>query len=246
MIHRGMLAQQIETVKLALKIRQHGTRSLSEAISQVKKSVDSVAVAELRRRLAPIYQKDPASAAKYANLHHWLLFNALRVADLELDTTASGLRILDIGCGPGYFVALTRALGHQCYGVDAPDAYLSAVEQEVYATLTKALHCQDAVSPLLIERFKPMPFRDQPFDCITAFWICFNRHRQPDEWGVEEWRFFSEDALGCVRPGGRVVLDLNENSERYGPLRFYDAATLDYFVSKGHVDQGRVLLFRPQ
>jgi hypothetical protein len=121
---------------------------------------------------------------------------------------------------------------------------LTPVERDVYATLTRALHCSEVVSPLLIERFQPMPFRQEPFDLITAFWICFNCHRQSDEWGPEEWRFFVEDALACLRPGGRLVLDLNENPERYGKLRFYDAATEDYLRSKGTVHQGRVVLVR--
>lgn len=245
MIHKCMLTQQIATAKLALKVRQRASPRLNEAVAKVRESAESAAVGRLRQHMAPIYRKAPASAAKYANPRHWLLLNALRVADLGLDAV-SGLRILDIGCGPGYFVAMTRALGHQCHGVDAPDECFNAVEREVYATLTEALHCRDAVSPLLIERFKPLPFRDRPFDLITAFWVCFNRHRQPDEWGSEEWRFFVQDAMANLCPGGRIVLDLNEHFERYGALRFYDAATMDYFRSMGSVDQGRVVLAGPQ
>ena len=64
----------------------------------------------------------------------------------------------------------------------------------------------------------------QPFDLITAFWICFNRHRQPDEWGAAEWRYFVEDAIACLRPGGRLVLDLNENAARYGHSPDHEAA----------------------
>ena len=171
------------------------------------------------------------------------MLNALRVAALDLDKSSSR-RILDLGCGPGYFVALTRALGHDSHGVDAPASDLNEVEREVYTTLVQALGCSDVVSPLLIERFKPLPFRDRPFDLISAFWICFNRHRQPDEWGAREWKFFVEDALSCLRPGGRIVLELNENPERYGALRFYDAALADYFRSVGSVDDGRVVVER--
>jgi hypothetical protein len=97
---------------------------------------------------------------------------------------------------------------------------------------------------LLIQRFQPLPFHDEPFDLITAFWVCFNRHRQPDEWGLEEWRFFVEDALACIRPGGRLVLHLNDHSERYGTLRFYDAPLRDYFQSVGTADNGVVAVPR--
>jgi len=239
-----MLSDTIATARLALKVRRHGSRSLNAVVSQVEASADSAAIAHLAEKVAPVYRQDPTSAAKYAKPRHWLLLNTLRVADLGLHTT-SGLRILDIGCGPGYFLALARALGHECYGVDAPDSYLSGVERDVYATLTGAFHCRDFVSPLLIERFQPLPFHEQPFDLITAFWICFNRHRQPDEWGAGEWKFFVDDALTCLRPGGRLVLHLNEHAERYGDLRFYDAALRNYFCSVGSADNGRVTIARP-
>ena len=238
-----MLSRHIQTAKVALRMNRYRSRSLDEAVAKVKESADLDAVARLRRKMAPIVQQDPSSAAKYATPRYWFLLNKLRAAELGLHTT-SGLRILDIGCGPGYFIAIGRALGHQCFGVDAPDSCLNVIEREVYGAMIEALHCRQVVSPLLIERFKPLPFREQPFDLITAFWVCFNRHRQPDEWALEEWRFFVDDALACLRPGGRLFLDLNDNSERYGDLLFYDSPTRDYFRSMGSVDQGRITIAR--
>jgi SAM-dependent methyltransferase len=237
------LSEQLEASKLVLKTLRHGSSNLREAIVKLERSADRAAITQLQRRMAPVYKKAPTSAAKYAKPRHWLLLNSLRAADLGLDKTGA-LRVLDIGCGPGFFVAMARALGHDCHGVDAPDSYLTAVERDVYTTLTEAFRCRSVVKPLLIERFQPMPFHDQPFDLITAFWICFNRHRQADEWGMEEWRFFVEDARACLRGRGRLVLDLNEHRERYGDLAFYDAATADYFHSQGTVEQGRVVITR--
>jgi SAM-dependent methyltransferase len=239
-----MLSGSMETAKLALKASRYRSAALKAALSKVQESLRSPQFAELRRKFTPVCREAPTSAAKYVQPRRWLLLNLLRAAELGLDNS-SGLRILDIGCGPGYFVAFARALGHYCEGVDAPESYLTEVEREVYATLTKVLHCSGVISPLLIERFRPVPFGEQSFDLITAFWICFNRHRQPDEWGVAEWKFFIEDALGCLRPGGRLVLDLNENAERYGALRFYDDPTLEYFRSVGSVRQQRVIVPRP-
>jgi len=239
-----MFSNQINNAKLAIKVRLYGSRSLNKIASKVYKMADSEAISQLWQRVASTYANDHISAAKYAQTRYWLLFNTLRLAELGLHNT-SPLRILDIGCGPGFFVALTRVLGHDCHGVDAPDSYLTDTERDVYSTLTRAFHCNEVVSPLLIERFKPMPFRDQPFDLITAFWICFNRHRQTDEWGMDEWKFFIEDAFHCLLPGGRMVLDINEHRERYGDLRFYDTATRDYFNGIGNVNQGRVIIKRP-
>lgn len=237
------LSKQLETSKLVLKNLRHSSSNLREAVIKLERSADTAAITQLERRMAPVYEKDPDSAAKYAKPRRWLRINSLRAAQLDLDKTA-GLRVLDIGCGPGYLVALARALGHDCHGVDAPDSYLTAVERDVYTTLTEALGCRSVVKPLLIERFRPLPFHDQPFDLITAYLICFNRHRQADEWGVEEWRFFVDDARACLRPRGRLVLDLNEHRARYGDLVFYDATTADYFRSQGTVDRGRVVITR--
>jgi SAM-dependent methyltransferase len=239
-----LLSRPIHHAARALKLRRYGSGVLNGLVAKVEAEADAKAIAELWERVAPLFRNDPVSAAKYAQPREWLTFNALRVADLGLHVSPA-LRVLDIGCGPGYFVALARALGHEARGVDAPDYILNELERDVYATLTRAFHCRDVVSPLLIERFNPMTLREGPFDLITAFWICFNRHRQPDEWGVAEWRYFIEDALACLRPGGRIVLDLNENAERYGRLRYYDQATRDYFASAGSVRQGRVIVQRP-
>lgn len=241
----SVLSSSIGNARLALQVRRRASSpALRQALTKVEALAHSAPVVQLRQRVEPMYQREPTSAAKYATPRQWILVNALRAAALGLDT-GSALRVLDIGCGPAYFLAIGRALGHQCYGVDAPETILTPLERDVYATLVQAFQCGEVVSPLLIERFKPLPFREQPFDLITAYLICFNRHRQPDEWGREEWRFFVEDAMTCLRRGGRLVLDLNENAERYGPLRFYDEATRDYFRSVGIVDQGKVAVLRP-
>jgi hypothetical protein len=80
----------------------------------------------------------------------------------------------------------------------------------------------------------------RPLDLITAFWICFNRHKQADEWGVDEWRFFVEDAGRHLRPGGWLHLELNPHPERYGELCWYDAPTKAYFESVGDVRNNQV------
>lgn len=240
----SLVTDRIAIARLAHRARQYRCPGLDAAVAKVQAAAGSAAVNQLRRRVEPVYRRDPTSAAKYARPRHWILLNTLRVAGVGLHTT-SGLRILDIGCGPAYFLALARALGHDAHGVDAPESILSPVERDVYDTLIGVFECGRVVSPLLIERFKPLPFREQPFDLITAYWVCFNRHRQPDEWGREEWRFFVEDALACLRPGGRIVLELVEVPERYGALRFYDEPTLDLFRSAGTVERGRVVIPRP-
>lgn len=237
------IAQQWRLYLLGRKIKQLGSHKLADLPAAIEASMDSGKMAQLRRDVEEEYRQNPTSAAKYAIPRQWLLLNAMRAGDLGLHTGPS-LEILDIGCGPAFFLAVSRALGHKAVGVDIPESLQTPVERRVYRGLIDVLGCRPSVSPLLIERFAPLPFPEERFDLITAFWICFNLHRQPGEWGVAEWRYFVEDAIRRLRPGGRLLLDLNENPERYGSLRFFDTPTLDYFRSIGDVQGGRVLVSR--
>jgi SAM-dependent methyltransferase len=237
------LSRQLLLYRLMQKIKRHGSRRLNDLPAAMEKSIDSIELRRLWEEVEESYDRDPACAAKYAVPRQWILLNTLRAGDLGLHSS-SGLRILDIGCGPAYFLAVSRALGHRPEGVDAPESYMTPVERRVYSGLIRIQELTDKVNPLLIERYVPLPFPDGAYDLITAFWICFNRHRQKDEWGMAEWKYFVEDATRKLRPGGRLFLDLNENPERYGDLRFYDEPTRDYFRSVGTVDEGRVLVQR--
>jgi SAM-dependent methyltransferase len=237
------IAQWIRVRKMRSRVRGRRSEPLNRVLASVERTADLDRIHGLRRKMRPAYRADPAGAAKYADHRFWLLLNIDRAARLGLHT-ASALHILDLGCGPGYFMAAARALGHDCRGADIPESCFTPVEREVYAELLGALKCRPHVSPLLIERFVPLPFEAARFDLITAFWICFNRHRQLDEWGVEEWRFFVDDALRCLREGGRLFLELNEHAERYAELRWYDTATHAYFRSVGTVDRNCVTITR--
>ena len=238
------VSRQLLIYRLGSRVKRHRSQKLAGVPALIEASMDPNRMQALRHDVGAEFDRNPTSAAKYAMPREWLLLNTLRAGDLGLHTS-SGWRILDIGCGPAYFLAAARALGHHTEGVDAPPSYMTPVERRVYGELIKVLRLGESVSPLLIERFVPLPFAEERYDLITAFWICFNRHRQPDEWGVDEWRFFVEDATRRLRPGGRLFLELNENPERYGGLRFYDAATRDYFRSVGTVNEGCVLVKRP-
>jgi SAM-dependent methyltransferase len=233
------LARRLHIYRLESAVRAYGSTALSAAVGRVRERADMDRIRRLRRQIRPVLDAHPTSAAKYADLASWLPLNIQRAARLDLHR-APGKRILDLGCGPGYFLAAARALGHESWGIDAPETYFSAIEKQVYSELLEALGCRPYVSNVLIEPFAPLPAEPASFDLVTAFWICFNRHKQPDEWGVAEWRFFVSDAFRILRPGGLLYLELNINEERYGALRWYDAATLDYFRSAGTVEGNRV------
>ena len=206
-------------------------------------STDRARLDGLREEMREAVDREPTCAAKYADYRYWIPFNAERVAALGLHG-AMPLRILDIGCGPGYFLSAARACGHSVNGVDIPSEMMTVVEQRAYGELLAAQSLTDRVSPLLVNPFEPLPLETGGYDLITAFWICFNRHRQPQEWGAREWSFFLDDARSRLRSGGTLHLELNEHPERYGDLRSYDAETLAVFTRAGVVKGNVVRIAR--
>jgi SAM-dependent methyltransferase len=238
---RAGLGRFLEVAARAALLRSYRSSTLNKAYAEVTRSADMHTIERLRREIEPIYRRDRVSAAKYVDFRLHSLRNFHRAARLGLHKQ-SGLRLLDIGAGPGYFIAAARALGHDCTGIDVPESYFSPLELRVYSDLLKALKCQDCVAPLAVERFVPLSLPAGPYDLITAFLVCFNRHGRPDQWGLPEWQFFVEDAIRNLRVGGRLFLGLNENPKRYGELRFYDQSLLAYFRSLGSVDGARVMI----
>lgn len=238
---RTTMLRQAEVLARQTSILTYGSARLLGAVSAAEKSADLQAIASLRRELQTTIDRDPVCAAKYTDYRLWLWRNAHRAAQLSLHLRPP-LRILDIGTGPGYFMAIAKALGHECVGVDCPETVLSPLEQKVYSRLLDSLRCRSAVVRHLIEPFKPFPERFSGFDLITAFMVCFNSHRTKAEWGMDEWKFFIEDAQSCLRPGGVLFMLLNDNAERFGKLRFYDRTLLRYFQSVGTVEGHRITI----
>jgi SAM-dependent methyltransferase len=225
------------------RVYSYHSLALRRLWSRFREHTDLARIDRLREETAEVVRRDPVCAAKYADYALWAPFNLARIGALSLQDLPP-LRSLDIGCGPGYFLAMARAAGHECLGIDAPSQELSAVELRVYSELLAALYCSSHVYPVLIERFLPMPVTQENLDLITAFWITFNRIRQPDEWGVAEWRFFVEDAVSHFSENGTLHLELNSHAERYGTLEWYDAETLEFFRSVGTVERGVVRIRR--
>ena len=144
-----------QSAKIWARIGQYGSVKLCRLPSQICENADLPRIERLAREMAPVLERDPTCAAKYADYGYWIPFNVARIGALSLHTSTA-LRILDIGCGPGYFLAAAQACGHQCYGIDAPTNILSEVENRVYSETLAALGCDRYVSPVLIERFVPM------------------------------------------------------------------------------------------
>ena len=68
-----------------------------------------------------------------------------------------------------------------------------------------------------INPFVPLPDMGPRFDYVCGFMVCFNRHASPEEWNIEEWRFFLDDLRTRLKPGAIVWLELNPGLNG-GPL----------------------------
>src|SRR5213080_5148537 len=193
---------------------------------RVIETIDPAAFEQIRQRYAV---KNPGEHwPKYLDLDRWIEINIRRIREIELDLTRPK-RILDLGCGAGYFLHIAQLLGHKGLGLDVD--YLP-----MFAEITRLLGVRRVISR--IEPFTPLPDLGGKFDLITAFMICFNNHKQPNLWEVPEWEFFLDDLAKYLAPRGRVWLELNREYE--GP--FYTPALREFFALRGaKIDEHKII-----
>jgi SAM-dependent methyltransferase len=211
--------------------RKHTLRSLRANRFPLEKkrvieTIDSVAFEQIRQRYAVNRPTD--DWRKYLNLDRWIAINIRRIRNIELDL-ARRKRILDLGCGAGYFLHIAQLLGHTGLGLD-----LDRVP--MFSEITRLLGVHRVIRR--IRAFHPLPDLGGKFDLITAFMICFNNHRHPNLWGVAEWSFFLDDIAKHLAPRGRVWLELNRESD--GTL--YTPELKEFFQRRGaRIDEHKIM-----
>ncbi len=189
-------------------------------------TIDPVGIEQIRRRFAVA---DPgADWPKYLDLERWIGVNIRRVRQLELDLSRPK-RILDLGCGAGYFLYIAQLLGHSGVGLDID-------RLPMFREITLLLGVRRVVKR--IEAFRPLPSFGQRFDLITAFMVCFNNHKMPGLWGVPEWEFFLDDLAKHLKPRGWVWLELNQEYDG----SFYTAELKEFFQKRGaKIDEHKIV-----
>ena len=186
-----------------------------------------------REKFEQIYERyavdDPGEDwPKYLDLPRWIDINIRRIRDVELDLV-SRKRILDLGCGAGYFAYIAQLLGHEVVGLDLDDL-------PMFGESTQMLGVERVI--WRVQPFVPLPDLGDKFDLVTAFMICFNNHKMPDLWGMPEWEFFLDDLARHLTPRGRVWLELNMEWDG----TFYTPELRDYFESRGaKIDNQKVI-----
>jgi SAM-dependent methyltransferase len=184
---------------------------------RVIETIDPVAFERLRKRYA--VANPGADWPKYLDLDRWIGINIRRIRQTELDL-ARPKRILDLGCGAGYFLYIAQLLGHSGVGLDMD-------RLSMFREVTRLLGVRRVVQR--IDAFQPLPDFGQRFDLITAFMICFNNHKMPDLWKAPEWEFFLDDLTKHLTPRGRVWLELNQEYDG----TFYTPELKEFFQKRG-------------
>lgn len=188
-------------------------------------------------QLAPT---DREGALKFLHLNFWRQLNVERAVRLGLHH-GPRLKIVDLGTGPGFFPFVCHLCGHDVLGVDRPLKEFNDEEALVYSLGPSVLGVP--VIRQSIAAFTPLNLPVQS-NLITAYMICFNRHKKPDEWGRSAWEFFLRDAAKYLMPEGRICLGFNPHEERYGDLRFWDQQTLELLEAVGHVTPDGMVVCR--
>jgi SAM-dependent methyltransferase len=156
---------------------------------------------ELRRRFPPEEKK----IHRWGDMKFWIRRNVERAQDLSLDRPPPR-HILDLGCGPGYFLFVARKLGHDALGLDLD-------EQPIFRDTLRLLGAErigHRIAP-----HQPLPTLGQKFDFITSFLTCFHRiERMPDgnwrTWSPPEWQFFIDDVrANQLAPVGTLLLEFH-------------------------------------
>jgi SAM-dependent methyltransferase len=194
---------------------------------EIVASIDPVQFQAIHDRYAV---DDPGGSwRKYLDLDRWIRINLRRVEDLELDWGRCK-SVLDIGSGTGYFLYISRWLGHRTLGLDIETV-------PMFGEMFRALGLERVISR--VEAFQPLPAFDRKFDLITAFMICFNGHKSPKLWGPKEWAFFLDDAATRLNPGGCIRLGFNRERDD----SFYTEELRRFFLDRGGtIDEHRIIL----
>ncbi len=184
---------------------------------RVIETIDPAAFEQIRQRYA--VANPGADWPKYLDLERWIEINIRRIREVELDLSRPK-RILDLGCGAGYFLYIAQLLGHSGLGLDID-------RLPMFREITRLLGVHRIVQR--IEPFRPLPDIGRKFDLVTAFMVCFNDHKMPGLWKVPEWEFFLDDLAKHLTARGRVWLELNQEYDG----TFYTPELRNFFQQRG-------------
>src|SRR5947209_6375838 len=111
------------------------------------------------------YPRGVKEVHRFGETKFWIKRNVERAQDLSLDR-GPRRHILDLGCGPGYFIYIAQKLGHTGIGLDID-------EQPIFRDTLQLLKVHRVLHR--IEPQRPLPVPRQKFDLITSYFTCSHR-----------------------------------------------------------------------
>ena len=224
-------------MKLSHKVKKLFSRDVLESLQEhtarwthpvnsdrILATIDHAEFATLRERFP--YKETSPRINRFEDAAYWIGINVERAQDLWLDRAAP-LRILDLGCGAGYFLYVSQFLGHQTLGLDTDN-------EPLFRATTQLLNVDRVIGR--IQPNVPLPDLGKRFDLVTAHRICFHRlgrstEGERREWTPAQWKFFIDDVRDHVlEPEGRLLLDFNP---RRDGSSFFTPALRAFFLSEG-------------
>ena len=219
------------TMKLVHEIDQNDL--FEKAVAEINEKVD---IDVLKKK----YHFDPVSEApeKYLNMKY--VKEAIRRTFMLNLHQGEKKSILDIGCGPGYFLFINQLIGHDILGLDLDTT-------EIYNELTQTLEIKRII--FKINTFEPMYRFDRQFDVITAFATLFNYTDDPNggpriPWKPQEWEIFLKDIKKYLRQNGILALGLNVSPFFDG--KYYNDELLEYFHAKHATIDNRFIFLKQE
>lgn len=162
---------------------------------------------------------------KYLDLERWIPANWRRIEKIGLHE-GRVRRVLDLGCGCGYFLYLCKLLGHDVLGVDR------AERSSLFVDVRELLEVPWV--PATIRYGESLPSLGK-FDVVAAHMVTFNGHKKTP-WGPTEWEWLLSEI-----PAATWSIELN--AEPDGTL--FPKGLREWFIEQGAEVQGhRVLINR--
>lgn len=224
-------------MRLSQKVRKLFTRDAAESLwehacrwahpvssRRILDTIDRAELARLRERYP--YRPNARKINAYEDADYWVGVNVKRVQDLWLDRSLP-LRILDLGCGPGYFLYLCGLFGHEGIGLDPDD-------EPFFRGTTKLFDVKRVVARINAQT--PLPDLGKRFDLVTAHRVCFHRVARGEngewlEWTQADWKFFIDDVrTRFLKPGGRLLLEFNRRQDGFS---FFTNQWQAFFKARG-------------
>lgn len=203
---------------------EHAARCLHPVnTKRILATVDREKMSKLREKYP--YKTNSPRINRFEDADYWIAINVERAQDLWLDRTPP-LRILDLGCGAGFFLHVCGLFGHDPLGLDTDS-------EPLFRGTTEVLNVRRVIAR--IEKHVPLPDLPQKFDLITGHRVCFHRIRhdngEPDEWSTNDWKFLINDIrTRFLKPRGRLLLDFNP---RRDGSSFFTPELREFFRSEG-------------